>query len=151
MKKSFLVTFVVGSLFVTSCTEDVYNPERVQEDYTQNFVELFGEINPNQDWNVAELKSVTVDPGSSTEVEIYAFNGDVYKLVGDYKVSSTQTLTFDAAKDVDDFTSKGGCEMVGGVAHGDPEIFAEFSWLELGLAGAQGRNWKNLAEYSVQI
>ena len=68
MKKSFLVTFVVGSLFVTSCTEDVYNPERVQEDYTQNFVELFGEINPNQDWNVAELKSVTVDPGSSTEV-----------------------------------------------------------------------------------
>ena len=89
---------------MSSCTEDIYNPDKVKEDYEQNFVDLFGEIDPNQDWNVAELKSVTVDPGSSTEVQIYAKNGDVYKLVGDYKeVSGTRTLTFDAAKGVDDF------------------------------------------------
>ena len=125
MKKSFLVTFVVGSLFAASCTEDVYNPERIQEDYAQNFVELFGEINPNQDWNVAELKSVTVDPGSSTEVQIYAFNGDVYKLVGDYKeVFGTQTLTFDAAKDVDDFiVSVGGQGKL--VKNGETVSFAD--------------------------
>ena len=105
MKKCFLVTLVVGgSLFMSSCTEDIYNPDKVKEDYEQNFVDLFGEIDPNQDWNVAELKSVTVDPGSSTEVQIYAKNGDVYKLVGDYKeVSGTRTLTFDGAKGVDDF------------------------------------------------
>lgn len=105
MKKNFLVTLMlVGSLFMSSCTEDIYNPDKVKEDYEQNFVDLFGEIDPNQDWNVTELKSVTVDPGSSTEVQIYAKNGDVYKLVGDYKeVSGTRTLTFDAAKGVDDF------------------------------------------------
>ena len=105
MKKNFLVTLMlVGGLFMSSCTEDIYNPDKVKEDYEQNFVDLFGEINPNQDWNVAELKSVTVEPGSSTEVQIYAKNGDVYKLVGDYKeVSGTRTLTFDAAKGVDDF------------------------------------------------
>ena len=55
---------------MASCTEDAYNPDRIKEDYEQNFVDLFGEINPNQDWNVAELKSVTVEPGNSTEVEI---------------------------------------------------------------------------------
>ena len=105
MKKNFLVTLMlVGSLFMSSCTEDIYNPDKVKEDYEQNFVDLFGEIDPNQDWNVAELKSVTVDPGSSTEVQIYAKNGDVYKLVGDYKeVSGTRALTFDAAKGVNDF------------------------------------------------
>ena len=105
MKKNFLVTLMlVGGLFMSSCTEDIYNPDKVKEDYEQNFVDLFGEIDPNQDWNVAELKSVTVDPGSSTEVQIYAKNGDVYKLVGDYKeVSGTRVLTFDAAKGVDDF------------------------------------------------
>ena len=125
MKKSFLVTFVVGSLFMASCTEDVYNPDRIKEEYEQNFVELFGEINPNQDWNVAELKSVTVDPGSSTEVKIYALNGDVYKLVGDYKeVSGTQTLPFDAAKNVNDFiVSVGGQGKL--VKNGETVSFAE--------------------------
>ena len=125
MKKSFLVTFVVGSLFMASCTEDVYNPDRIKEEYEQNFVELFGEINPNQDWNVAELKSVTVDPGSSTEVKIYALNGDVYKLVGDYKeVSGTQTLTFDAAKGVNDFiVSVGGQGKL--VKNGERVSFAD--------------------------
>lgn len=104
MKKSFLVAFVGGSLFMISCTEDVYNPHKVKNDYEQNFVELFGEINPNQDWNVADLKSVTVDPGTETEVKIYAKSRDVYKLVGNYQnVSGAQTLTFDAAKTVDDF------------------------------------------------
>ena len=127
MKKSFLVTFVVGSLFVTSCTEDVYNPERIKEDYAQNFVELFGEINPNQDWNVAELKSVTVNPGSSTEVQIYANAGDIYKLVGNYhNVVGKQTLKFDAAKNVNDFlVSVGGKGKL--AKNGDEVSFADAS------------------------
>lgn len=110
MKKSFLMVFVAGGLFMASCTEDAYNPDRIKEDYEQNFVDLFGEINPNQDWNVAELKSVTVEPGNSTEVEIYANAGDIYKLVGNYKgISGVQTLTFDAAKNLNDFfVSVGG-------------------------------------------
>lgn len=125
MKRSFVVTLVVGGLFMASCTEDVYNPDRIKEEYEQNFVDLFGEINPNQDWNVAELKSVTVDPGSSTEVKIYALNGDVYKLVGDYKeVSGTQTLTFDAAKGVNDFiVSVGGQGKL--VKNGETVSFAD--------------------------
>lgn len=110
MKKNFLVTLVVGGLFMFSCTEDIYNPDKVKEDYEQNFVDLFGEINPNQDWNAAELKSVTVDPGSSTEVQIYANAGDIYKLVGNYRnVAGKQTLKFDAAKGLNDFlVSVGG-------------------------------------------
>ena len=46
MKKSFLMVFVAGGLFMASCTEDAYNPDRIKEDYEQNFVDLFGEINP---------------------------------------------------------------------------------------------------------
>ena len=95
---------------MSSCTEDIYNPDKVKEDYEQNFVDLFGEINPNQDWNAAELKSVTVDPGSSTEVQIYANAGDIYKLVGNYRnVAGKKTLKFDAAKGLNDFlVSVGG-------------------------------------------
>ena len=104
MKKSFLMVFVAGGLFMASCTEDAYNPDRIKEDYEQNFVDLFGEINPNQDWNVAELKSVTVEPGNSTEVEIYAKGTYAYQLVGNYKsVSGKQTLKFDAPENLNDF------------------------------------------------
>ena len=104
MKKSFLMVFVAGGLFMASCTEDAYNPDRIKEDYEQNFVDLFGEINPDQDWNVAELKSVTVEPGNSTEVEIYAKGTYAYQLVGNYKsVSGKQTLKFDAPENLNDF------------------------------------------------
>lgn len=99
------MVFVAGGLFMASCTEDAYNPDRIKEDYEQNFVDLFGEINPNQDWNVAELKSVTVEPGNnSTEVEIYAKGTYAYQLVGNYKsVSGKQTLKFDAPENLNDF------------------------------------------------
>lgn len=125
MKKNFLVTLVVGGLFMSSCTEDIYNPDKVKEDYEQNFVDLFGEINPNQDWNAAELKSVTVDPGSSTEVQIYAKGDYAYKLVGNFKnVSGKQALKFDAAKSLNDFVV-----LVGGeakfVKNGDEVSFTD--------------------------
>lgn len=109
MKKILLGTAVLGGLFMASCTEDIYDENRVKEDYTQNFIEQFGPINENQDWNMAAQKSVTVNPGEASEVQIYAKSGDVYKLVGHYQnVSGTQTLTFDAAKGVDDFVITAG-------------------------------------------
>ena len=109
MKKILLGTAVLGGLFMASCTEDIYDENRVKEDYTQNFIEQFGPINENQDWNMAAQKSVTVNPGEASEVQIYAKSGDVYKLVGHYQnVSGTQTLTFDAAKGVDDFVVTAG-------------------------------------------
>lgn len=108
MRNLKFISLTFGVLLLASCSEDIYD-EPVQEDYSKNFIDQFGTINPNQDWNVAEVKSVTVNPGSASEVKIYAKNGIAYNLVGHYKdVSGQQTLKFDAAETCDEFVVVAG-------------------------------------------
>lgn len=108
MRNLKFISLTFGVLLLASCSEDIYD-EPVQEDYSKNFIDQFGTINPNQDWNVAEVKSVTVNPGSASEVKIYAKNGVAYNLVGHYKdVSGQQTLKFDAAETCDEFVVVAG-------------------------------------------
>ena len=109
MKRFSLLFVMLGCGLLVACTEDVYNEERVKEDYTQHFVDLFGSIDANQDWNMAEQKSVMVEPGTVSDIRIYAKNGEINKLVGYYQeISGKQTLTFDAAKAVNDFVVTAG-------------------------------------------
>ena len=108
MRKFYLIPMALGALTLASCSDTIYD-EPVQEEYSKDFINQFGTIDPNQDWNVAEVKSVTVNPGSASEVKIYAKNGAVYKLVGHYKdVSGEQTLKFDAMKTCDEFVVVAG-------------------------------------------
>lgn len=108
MRKFYLIPMALGALTLASCSDTIYD-EPVQEEYSKDFINQFGTIDPNQDWNVAEVKSVTVNPGSASEVKIYAKNGAAYKLVGHYKdVSGEQTLKFDAAKTCDEFVVVAG-------------------------------------------
>lgn len=108
MRNLKFISLTFGVLLLASCSEDIYD-EPVQEDYSKNFIDQFGTINPNQDWNVAEVKSVTVNPGSASEVKIYAKNGIAYNLVGHYKdMSGQQTLKFDAAETCDEFVVVAG-------------------------------------------
>lgn len=109
MKRFSLLFVMLGCGLLVACTEDVYNEKRVKEDYTQHFVDLFGSIDANQDWNMAEQKSVMVEPGTVSDIRIYAKNGEINKLVGYYQeISGKQTLTFDAAKAVNDFVVTAG-------------------------------------------
>lgn len=98
--------FIIGALIAlgtSSCSDDVYQEPR-NESYTKNFMEVFGAIDSEQDWNMAERNSVTVNPGSSSEVFIYTPFGDNYKLAGHYtNLSGENKLFFDAVE---------GCESV---------------------------------------
>lgn len=111
MKHFNSISWAFGVLLVASCSDNIYD-EPVQENYSKDFIARFGQIDPKQDWNMAERKSVTVDPGSASRVKIYALSGDdsnVYKLVGDYQnVSGRQTLAFDALETVNDFVVVAG-------------------------------------------
>ena len=107
MKQSAFMAVVAGSLMLAGCTKDVYKEPAGQ--YAENFVEEFGSISPDQDWNMAGQKTVNVNPGAASQVEIYTLNGDAYQLAGRYRnVSGRQTLTFDAAKSVNDFIVAAG-------------------------------------------
>lgn len=104
MKKLIFKTMLLSGALLASCSDDIMEAP-VQEDYAKSFVELFGPVHPDQDWNMAAQKSVTVNPGSANEVRIYASNGNAgYSQVAHFSnVSSTQTFNFVARENVNDF------------------------------------------------
>ena len=103
MKKFIFQTMLLSGALLASCSDDIMEAP-VQEDYAKSFVELFGPVHPDQDWNMAAQKSVTVNPGSANEVKIYADNGNGYQLAGHFtNVSGTQTFKFDALEKADKF------------------------------------------------
>lgn len=103
MKKFIFGSMLLGGLVMTSCSDDVLE-KPVTEEAAQSFAELFGKIDPKQDWSLAERKSVTVEVGTSSTVYIYAKNEIAYTLVGQYEnVSGTRELKFDAPELTTDF------------------------------------------------
>lgn len=72
------------------------------ETYTENFIKMFGAIDPEQDWNMATRDSVTVNTPELANVKVYAkgYDGE-YSLLADYdSVQGKLTIGFDAARDV---------------------------------------------------
>lgn len=75
-KKAF-VAFAAGAMLLSSCHDnDIYDPNDIVKDYADNWQKTFGDIDPNQDWNLAT--SITVNaqldiPGSSV-MKIYTTN-----------------------------------------------------------------------------
>ena len=103
MKKFIFNSMLLGGLVMTSCSDNVLE-KPVTEEAAQSFAELFGKIDPKQDWSLAERKSVTVEVGTSSTVYIYAKNEIAYTLVGQYEnVSGTRELKFDAPELTTDF------------------------------------------------
>lgn len=92
-------SLLLFSLFVASCADYDNGYEQKKLEYEKNFKELFGNIDPNQDWNMASQFYVNVTTTSDSRVKIYAHDGDTYKIVADYaNVSGTKQLFFDAPK-----------------------------------------------------
>ena len=69
MKKIFY--FVAASLLMTSCLED-----RAIEAYNEDFVEVFGETDPNHTWKMVENQSVEVNLDKPSRVKIYVKAGN---------------------------------------------------------------------------
>ncbi len=98
LKKTLLVALAT-TLALGSCTDFTNGFDEKAHYYQENFVKQFGEIDPNQDWNMATRANVTVSVSNESNVQIFALNGGTYKLVGDYsKVNGSQTLGVDVLK-----------------------------------------------------
>ncbi len=93
---SFFVPAAMMSLMVAGCSDydNGYDTNAIK--FAQEFRKTFGDIDPEQDWNLAERGTVTVSTQKESEVKIYALTGDEYTIVGDYQgVKGTQMLGFD--------------------------------------------------------
>lgn len=67
--------------------------------YRKNFEKAFGQIDPEQDFNLATRGSVTVTTNEESNVKIYAKSGRIYTIVGNYSgVTGTQKLEFDVVE-----------------------------------------------------
>ena len=93
---SFFVPAAMMSLMVAGCSDydNGYDTNAIK--FAQEFRKTFGDIDPEQDWNLADRGTVTVSTMKESEVKIYALTGDEYTIVGDYQgVKGTQMLGFD--------------------------------------------------------
>ena len=93
---SFFVPAAILSLSVASCSDydNGYTENAIK--FAEEFRKAYGDIDPQQDWNLAERGTVTVSTLKESEVKIYALRGDEYVIVGDYEgVINTQVLGFD--------------------------------------------------------
>lgn len=100
---------VAAGAAVVSCTDYDLGITSEEIKYRKNFVETFGQIDPQQDWNFATRGSVTVTTGEACPIRIYAKKGEGYKIVGDYaNVNGTQTLGFDIQEGITDILVTNG-------------------------------------------
>ena len=93
---SFFVPAAMMSLMVAGCSDydNGYDTNAIK--FNEEFRKAYGDIDPEQDWNLAERGTVTVSTMKESEVKIYVFSGGEYYLVGDYQgVKNTQMLGFD--------------------------------------------------------
>ena len=93
---SFFVPAAMMSLMVAGCSDydNGYDSNAIK--FNEEFRKAYGDIDPEQDWNLAERGTVTVSTMKESEVKIYAFNGEKYSIVGDYEgVKGTRMLGFD--------------------------------------------------------
>ena len=93
---SFFVPAALMTLVVASCSDydNGYNESAIK--FAESFRDTFGEIDPEQDWNLAERATVTVTTQKESNIKIYALVGDGYTIVGNYSdVIDTQVLGID--------------------------------------------------------
>ena len=73
---SFFVPAALMTLVVASCSDYDNGFTESAIRFTEEFRKAYGDIDPEQDWNLAERATVTVTTMSESEVKIYALRGD---------------------------------------------------------------------------
>ena len=81
---------------MTACSDYDNGFDEKKISFEKEFVNAFDDIDPEQDWNLAERSFVTVTTAGTSQVKIYALLNGTYCIVGDYSdVSGTRELGFD--------------------------------------------------------
>lgn len=97
----YALSLCACALAVTSCQDYDLGLTVEEIAYKKNIEAVYGKIDPQQDFNLSAQFQVTVTPGESSNIKVYAKSGAGFQLVGSYSdVVSTKTLNFDALKDV---------------------------------------------------
>ena len=112
MKKLFFSSMLLGGLMMASCSEDVMDApvqEEVNKSFAQSFVEKFGTINANQDWNAAKVEKITLNGGTSraagNNVTIYGKYGNSYKVVGVWENTTATEFNVTVPETVTEFVA----------------------------------------------
>lgn len=61
MKRVNIALIILAALFTASCTDFDNNLSEAEIRYNQNFIDQFGNIDPNQDWNMAQQVTANLD------------------------------------------------------------------------------------------
>ena len=98
-----MVAMAASAIFMCSCSKNFdfsFQQETVTDEYAKGWENAFGEIDSNQDWNLATQRTVTVTVGETSEVNIYTKGLDKSYLLAKSTVSGTTDISFDARKDL---------------------------------------------------
>lgn len=134
---SFFVPAAMMSLAVAGCSDydNGYSEQAIK--FAQDFRKTFGDIDPEQDWNLAERGTVTVSTTKESEVKIYAKTGDAFSIVGDYEgVKGTRMLGFDMVEGTKEIIVSDGKEGIKTTPNG-VVVFGQ---------GTRGTTWEGTTE-----
>ena len=132
---SFFVPAAMMSLAGAGCSDydNGYSEQAIK--FAQDFRKTFGDIDPEQDWNLAERQFVTVSTQTESEVKIYAKVDDAYAIVGDYEgIKGTRTLGYDVVEGTTEIIVSDGKEGIKTTANG-VVVFGQ---------GTRGTAWSDL-------
>lgn len=100
-KSGSLVAMAATAILMSSCAKEfeLYDPVKdATAKYEKNWKETFGNIDPNQDWNMATQKTVTVTVPATSEVNIYTKGLEKSYLLANTSVTGTADIKFDVRK-----------------------------------------------------
>lgn len=102
-KSGSLVAMAATAILMSSCAKDfeLYDPVKdVTAKYEKSWKDTFGNIDPNQDWNMATQKTVNITVNGTKTVQI--LTGNPYlnegKLAGEFVVTTQLSANVDLTK-----------------------------------------------------
>lgn len=101
VRSGSMVAMAATAILMSSCAKDfeLYDPVKdVTAKYEKSWKDTFGNIDPNQDWNMATQKTVTVTVPATSEVNIYTKGLEKSYLLANTSVTGTADIKFDVRK-----------------------------------------------------
>lgn len=112
MNKTFkFLPLVAATAALAGCQDYDLGLTSEEIQFKKNFEAVYGHVDPYQDWNLVTRAAVTVTPGNSSDIRIYAAVNGSYKIVGHYSdVTSTRTLGIDVVEGTKKLLVTDGCK-----------------------------------------
>lgn len=90
----------IAVVAISSCMDLALDPNNINNTAFGQMVG--GNVDPEQDWNLAQTSSVTVTVANESTVRIYASDGTNFRIVANKKVEGTDLINFDAVEGYND-------------------------------------------------